>query len=82
MTSIKELTPKKNMRIREVVAEDKDDLLKILNSTGVFKDFPHRISIPFALLKEKNRAYRNLAMIGDFYRPGDLKTIYGKNLLS
>ena len=32
------------MRNREVVAEDKDDLLKILKATGVFKDFEIKVA--------------------------------------
>jgi len=157
------------MRIREVVAEDKDDLLKILEATGVFKDFEIEVAREvieeslnpasdyhsFCITNEENRAigfvcwgptpctagtydlywiavhpefqkngagkqllsfaekraqtegarlmiietsslqqyeatrafyarseYKQLAMISDFYRPGDHKIIYGKNFLS
>lgn len=169
MTSIKETHAEKFMRIREVVAEDKNDLLKILEATGVFKDFEIAVAREvleaslesasdyhsFCITNEENRAigyvcwgatpctvgtfdlywiavhpdfqksgagkkllvfaeeqvkhegarlmiietssvqryehtrsfyarsgYKQLAMISDFYRPGDHKIIYGKNFIS
>ena len=169
MASIIELTPKKNMRIREVVAEDKNDLLTLLEATGVFKDYEIAVAKEvleaslnsasdyhsFCYTNEENRAigyvcwgptpctdgtydlywiavhphvqgngagkkllqfaedrardegarlmiietssvsdyentrafythsgYKQLALISDFYRPGDHKIIYGKNFIS
>ena len=75
------------MRIREVVAEEKNDLLKILEATGVFKDFEIKVAREvieeslnrasdynsFNRINEENRNYIELAMIGDFYSPGDHK---------
>jgi hypothetical protein len=84
------------MRIREVVAEEKNDLLKILKATGVFKDFEIKVAREvigeslspasnynsFSSINEENRNYIKLAMIGDFHSPGDQNIKYGKNLLS